>query len=442
MTMMRTKPLLLLELNEVNFHVAERYVRRSPSRFPALSRLLAQARVTTSAEAAYDQLEPWIQWVSVHTGQGFDSHRVFRLGDITKCPSEQVFEKLESCGFVVGCISPMNAENRLKAPAFFIPDPWTDTTTDGSWWSRRLHQAVSQMVNDNAKARVTPASLVTLLLALARFARPANYGTYWRLITGSRRAPWNKALVLDLLLSDIYLHRVAQTKPDFSCLFLNAGAHIQHHYFFNSVEGGRQGGPSNPGWYIGSKHDPIRDMLVAYERILANLFARVGTEMIVATGLSQRPYDRMKYYWRLRDHATFLGRLGVRFKAVQTLMTRDFVVECETAQEVEEARQRLAEVKVSGTGRLLFEELEPRGNSLFATLSYPEEVTEETMAEAPGVAPFALKPQVVFVALKNGMHDGEGFAFFTPEVARHAPQAGEHVRGLHHSILSYFNVAA
>ena len=65
-----------------------------------------------------------IQWVSVNLGKDFNGHKIFRLGDIINHPEEeQIFEKIEGKGFKVGAISPMNSENRLKNPAYFIPDP-------------------------------------------------------------------------------------------------------------------------------------------------------------------------------------------------------------------------------------------------------------------------------------------------------------------------------
>ena len=63
-------------------------------------------------------------------------HKVFRLGDIVKYEGEQIFEKIESAGYHVGCISPMNASNKLKKPAYFIPDPWTNTASDSSFTSK------------------------------------------------------------------------------------------------------------------------------------------------------------------------------------------------------------------------------------------------------------------------------------------------------------------
>ena len=74
--------------------------------------------ITTSSERVYEQIEPWIQWPSVYTCQTYDEHQIFRLGDVVSYRGEQIFEKIEKAGFAVGCMSPMNADNRLERPAY------------------------------------------------------------------------------------------------------------------------------------------------------------------------------------------------------------------------------------------------------------------------------------------------------------------------------------
>src|SRR5688500_16929517 len=136
----RERRLILIELNEINFDVAGKYA--ATSRLPAFQKLLAGSSIRTTAESHYESLEPWIQWPSAHCGLTAAEHRIFRLGDIVHSRAPQVFEQLESQGLRVGAISAMNAANRLREPASFIPDPWTQTPSDGSWWSRVLTAAV------------------------------------------------------------------------------------------------------------------------------------------------------------------------------------------------------------------------------------------------------------------------------------------------------------
>ena len=59
--------LLFLELNEINFEYVASYVRRGG--LPNLGRLIRVNGVArTVSEQRYEELEPWIQWVTAHTG--------------------------------------------------------------------------------------------------------------------------------------------------------------------------------------------------------------------------------------------------------------------------------------------------------------------------------------------------------------------------------------
>jgi len=434
------KPLILLELNEINFDVVERYLDADAARFPALKKLLSGARIRTSCEKQYEALEPWIQWASVHTGNTYAEHGVFRLGDMVGSNVPQIFEQMERAGLKVGAISAMNAENRLKQPAYFIPDPWTQTPADESWWSKTLGQAVSQAVNDNAQARITPKSLLVVLLGLLRFARVAHYPKYLWLVLGTPRKPWLKALLLDLLLHDLHWRMFNAKRPNFSTLFLNAGAHIQHHYFFNAEPLREDSPKKNPSWYVPESADPLADVLGLYDLIVGEYFERTDTEVVLATGLAQKPYDRVKFYYRLNRHADFLRGLGITFKGVFPRMTRDFLIEFESVQQAKAAQDVLVGVRVVGGGEPLFGEIDNRGSSLFVTLTYPQEITEQTQYQA-GDRKAALLPEVSFVAIKNGMHQEEGFAFFTPGAAKHAPADKAHVAQLAGTLKDYFDLA-
>lgn len=429
--------LILVELNEINFDVVGRYAAAGYD-LPGFSRLFAGSRIATSAEAQYESLEPWIQWPSAHLGLSAEEHRIFRLGDIVTSKAPQFFEQLERHGLRVGAVSPMNAENRLDDPAYFIPDPWTRTPSDRSWWSRALAGAVSQAVNDNSEGTITARSALHLALAMLRFAQPKHYATYLKLALRSRGAPWRKALLLDLLLHDVHVSLFRARRADFSTLFLNAGAHIQHHYFFNSRVLREQVPIRNPEWYVSPDVDPFGEMLEIYDLVVSDSLALSGVDVIVATGLSQTPYDRAKFYWRLRDHANFLRTVGIRFKDVLPRMTRDFLVEFESDEDARVAAERLASLRADD-GVPLFADIDNRGQSLFVTLTYPAEVSASTRFQVDGQS-VALSPHVVFVAIKNGMHQNKGFAFFTPNVVPYAPRDGDHVKELHGTITRFFGL--
>jgi hypothetical protein len=406
--------LLMIELNEINFEHVRDYVRLG--KLPELGRLLANhALIETSSELDHDDLEPWIQWVTAHTGLPLAEHGVFRLGDILATDLPQVWETLEAQGLRVGAISPMNANNRCKDAAFFLPDPWTATAITGSTLMKKLYGAVAQAVNDNASSRLTPGSAAWLAAGLAAYASPKNYGRYLSMVMSAARGrPWVKALVLDQLLGDIFISQVRRKRPDFATLFLNAGAHVQHHYMFNAAV--YDGPHANPKWYAPEGADPVLEVYELYDRLIGQFRSAFPDDrLMIATALHQDPYPEPTFYWRLKDHAGFLAAAEVPFARVEPRMSRDFVVVCADAAEAAAAEQRLAQIRTR-EGVALFD-VDNRGDSLFVTLTWPHDIGKD-FAYAIGNRTYeGLRDQVAFVALKNGGHNGVGYFIDTAEPA-------------------------
>jgi hypothetical protein len=427
--------LLVIQLNEVNFDVVARYLESRP--LPAFRRLMTTyKRAETFSERDYAHLEPWIQWVSAHTGKPFAEHGVFRLGDMAHSEQAQIFERLESAGLRVGALSPMNARNALRRPAYFIPDPWTQTDSDGSPFSVRITEMLRQTVNENASGRISGASLRTLVEATLRTLHPFRTLRLLRMILTSRSRPWFKAMVLDQLIHMVHLHLIDRTRPDVAFVFLNAGAHIQHHYFLSSACSGVS--HRNPAWYAPPASDPMLDMLEAYDAVLADCMALAdrGTRVILATGLTQVPYERVKYYYRLRDHAAFLARFGIAFKAVHPRMTRDFEIEFETEVDAAQARLMLQAIRMRRDGAPLFGDIESRGLTVFMSLVYPEEIMPDDELTLADGSSHPLRREVVFVAIKNGMHSGRGFVFVSPSTPVTLPPQPVHVSALYEMTLA------
>ena len=297
--------LAVLELNELNFATLQGYM--AGGEMPHFRRFFERhGYCETTSEVRYAELEPWIQWVTAHTGKSFAEHGIFRLGDAVASGVPQIWEQLEAeHGVRAGAVSPMNAANRLRNAAFFVPDPWTPTATTGSWLLRGLSNAISQAVNENATGRITPQSLVFLALGVLRYARLANYGVYLKLVLGLGGRRWNKVSFLDLFLSDVFVKLTRAKKPEFCTLFINGAAHLQHHYLLNSPVIASDNG--NPSWYVKPDADPLGDIYRAYDLILGSVVrALPDYRIMLVTGLHQDPCPSPIFYWRPRDHAGML----------------------------------------------------------------------------------------------------------------------------------------
>ena len=430
------KKLIFIELNEINFDVINFYIEKGES-LPNFKIIIEQGIVSTESESEYQNLEPWIQWPSVHTGKTFDDHKIFRLGDFVNSNEDQFFEKVEQAGFSVGAISPMNASNKLKNPAYFIPDPWTITPSDKSFFSRSITNAIAQAVNDNSKSKLTFKTILNLGLAFIILVNPNRYFSMAKYAFNALGKPWRKALFLDMLLYEIHKTLFKKKEPNFSTLFLNAGAHIQHHYFFNSPYV-NSNDLENPSWYINKNHDPFLEMLQVYDGMLADILSLKNIEVIIATGLSQKPYEKLKFYYRLSDHETFLKKIGVEFNTVSPRMTRDFLISFDNENQALKAEKKLSKILVDNKFHL-FGEIDNRGKDIFVVLTYPHEISKKTMMSySNNVLP--LIDFITFVAIKNGEHQSKGFAYFSSGISEHAPIDGSHVCKMHDTVLKYFGI--
>jgi hypothetical protein len=269
-----------------------------------------------------------------------------------------------------------------------------------------MFDGIVQAVGDNATSRVSLRSLLNLAIGAAVTARVRNYRRYAGYAAAATRRPWNKAIFLDLLLADLFAAEVRHHRPHFASLFLNAAAHIQHHYMFSSAV--YAGTMRNPDWYVTAGVDPLLDVYRAYDDILGDLLATFPhARLMLATGLHQDPHPTLTYYWRLRDHAAFLAKLGVRFATVEPLMSRDFVVRFQSAGDATVAAAVLRGV-TDDSGIALFE-VDNRGSDLFVMLTYPREIRRETRYRAGNRWFEGLRDDVAFVAIKNGQHHGTGY---------------------------------
>ncbi len=400
--------LKIIELNEFNTQLAKKYTNAFPGAFPTLRRLLAGPCLSTTSEKEYSLLEPWIQWRTFHTGMSFNDHQVFRLGDQLDKSIKQIPDDLCDAGINVGSLGAMGIEKRRCEYSFFVPDPWSKDSSSEDFWLSKINGVLKQVVADNASGRMTLESVVSLLQIYLRFAKAKHYKKYVSLFLSSFRKKWNRALFLDLLLGDIFCTLSQKNKVDVGIVFFNGAAHIQHHYLLNAKLLSDNYGPKNPSWYVKETDDPFHDMLETYEKILTHTLS-TRDETVIVTGLSQVPYDRAKFYYKLTLASDFFSDAEIEVDRIDHLMSRDLVLWFKTNEECSIAQNILSEIRCLQDGLLIFGDAECRDKSLFITLTYPNEITRETTALVKGKK-LLLSKYVTFVALKNGMHHGSGVA--------------------------------
>lgn len=431
---------IFLQLNELNFDFIKIYIKNGLD-LPGFKKILNWKYAILKSEKKYELLEPWIQWASIHSGLEYKDHKCFRLGDAVKNTNKTIFELLEDNGYTVGAISPMNVVNRLQKPKFFIPDPWTNTKPDKSWVSKFIHKAIRQVVNDNSTGKIGYSSFVKLFIVGIKLLRIKDFfKIFFYFVKVSLGKKWFKVLAFDFFLSRTYSQLNKKYNPDFSVLFLNGGAHIQHHYLLSSSIFKKKLINNNPNWYIGVKEDPIKDLLIEYDKILQELIEIYQNyKIIVCTGLTQEKSKQNNFYYRLIDHEKFLKKIGLNFICVEPRMSRDFLIKFENVSDRNKAYKLLSNVYVNQNVRL-FGLIEKRKDELFVTLDYADIITNKTNISKKNIGKINLnlKNSVSLVAIKNGIHSDKCFLFTNNMSSDPKEINGKHCKNIFNFILKQY----
>ena len=318
------RKLLLIEFNELCPSLLDRWMAAGD--LPNFRKFYeaSQVFVTESDEQA-PNLEPWIQWYTVHTGLSFKQHGVFNLTDGPKAGHPDIWEILSAQGLRVANCSSMNSKGFEYPGSFFLPDPWCTTERPYPEALRTFQRVVANRVQEYTN----PGNSVRLSDYLEFFRFLMGHGlratTCLTVLTQvmseliSRGVTsWRRASLLDRLQFDVFRHYFVHQDFDFATFFSNSTAHYQHSYwrYFepDRFEATRSYGHSP---YSNAIRYGYRQM----DRLLGEFlkFESSGCTLMLASALSQQPYLKYEHaggqnFYRPRNVAALLVRHGYRMR--------------------------------------------------------------------------------------------------------------------------------
>lgn len=428
---------LVLEFNELNLEAVKRMV--DCGRLPNFAKLMqAGVVVKTKVEEEYVKLEPWIQWVSAHTGKRQDQHKAFNLSDIQHSNVRQIWEVLDAQGVACGVVSPMNARRGDMKAGFFIPDPWSVSKDTYPAPMDPIYRFLAERVQSHNVSLEQGSSKLGFLKACLRAGVPAldllQLGKAYLAARMNPRSKWKLAAELDRFLMGLTLAMRKRFNTGYTSVFMNAVAHYQHHYWTLHEPG--HWAPRYPVLFekrnpvadrnLDAGDDPMAYGLQVYDDIIGRAVAAAGVESVmVVTGLSQVPFEGYAggagfYLYRPFDHERLFDLLGIKRRQVAPLMSRDLMMYFSNDDERAVAAADLRAIKVQCKPLFLCtEEAECR---LFCKVLYTFDVAADAVIDAPnatGVLRFAEHFQLI--TFKTGHHSPEGcmiapHSAFTPGV--------------------------
>jgi hypothetical protein len=349
-------PVILAEFNELTPLLLERFMAQG--RLPNFRRLYERSHVYVSeADERAPNLEPWIQWVTVHTGLPFREHGVFHLTDGHTLNAPRVWDVASGHGRTVWVCGSMNASYQAPLDGWFLPDPWSRVVRSHPDELAPYHRFVQARVVEHTRDRVPlrPTEYVRFVSFMARHGLSAATA---RAIVEQladevgHRYRWRRAMILDRLQMDLFEHGWRRLRPALSTFMLNSTAHLQHLYWRNMDPESFAVKPT------AREQAELGDVIPqSYEQtdgILGRILDLAGDEAIVilCTALSQQPCLRYedsggKVFARPRDFGALLSFARVDGKPdVTPVMSQNFTLAFRTVQDAAAAKRRLLALRI------------------------------------------------------------------------------------------------
>lgn len=406
-----------IELNEISRPVIKSLLQAQKN-LPHFARIEQDWHHSmTTSENEYELIEPWIQWITAHTGKAFADHGILHLGDVDRLQHPQIWELLSDRGVESAIVGSMNAvRGESTRGGVFFPDPWAKKGQAYPPNLQPLWQLISRRVQGHAVSEPTVSETLRALQCTLQFRMPP--GLYLRImgqLVAQRIDPltkWRLAGLFDEFLAEIFIHILGDKKYRFCTLFLNAIAHYQHHYWRN-FEPSRFS-PTVEAPDCRSQDNPMQFGYQIYDKILGRILKQIDPQqdlVLIVSGLSQVPFTQKEdeggmNYFRLRDHQCFLNSCGGgRFKAYP-LMSRDWQVSYQNDEEKSELESLLCNLTVDG--EKLFRLSLDHAGFIFVETAVTRSVSDTSPVLLGSQFLGNFGQYFVNIAIKSGHHTGIG----------------------------------
>jgi hypothetical protein len=409
--------MIVLEFNELCTDLIAEFMGRGL--LPNFRRLHARSTVfSTEAGEEPANLQPWIQWPSVHSGMTFAEHAVLNLGDGHRLGEKCVAEVLSDAGLPVGVFGSMNMNYRSSLNGYFLPDPWHKEGKAHPQLLQPYFRAVARQVQESSRedgfGRAEMAAFGWFLARNGLTLRTANQ-TAHQLWDERRDAglKWRRASVLDHLQYDVFRRMNARYRVRFATFFSNSTAHYQHYYWRNM----------QPELFTAAvtanEHPSWRDAILFGYRSMDRLIGRALADypdavIVLCTALSQSPWiETTKCTFRPRDFNALFAFAGIRADSVtvKPVMAEQFHMQFRDAADCRRAEQALRQLRL-GERALMFIRRET-DSGLFGGCAVIDSQPATAQITRPDGAPRAFADLFYMIhTVRSGHHNPRGSFWF------------------------------
>lgn len=430
---------ILLEFNELTRSLVSRFT--AEGWLPNFKRLYDESRVFTtdaSEDAAEDGrlLNPWVQWVTVHTGVSAAVHGVSQLGQAAKLTQKCLTELLTEAGHRVLIFGTMNVRYDERLKGCVVPDPWTTGVGPHPNELIPYHRFIQKTVQDHTSAQDGPSAAESLAFLRFMGTHGLSLSTVLAIarqlaaeVTGRYR--WKRVAILDRIQWDAFRHYHRRIRPDFATFFLNSTAHLQHKFWRNMDPDPFTIKPSAAEQ--AELHNAVRFGYQQMDRLLGRFLRLAGddTTLILCTALGQQPclvYEDSggKTFYKAGSIDRLLQFAGVREPYTYfPVMSEEFHLKFGDEAQASQAVRQLSSVTVGGEPAL---RVSQDGAGLFGGCGIFKQLAADAVLESGGTGSRIGFFDMFYQAggIKSGMHHPDGMLWIRLPDRSHSV-AGEKV---------------
>jgi hypothetical protein len=339
---MKSKKTIVLELNELTPELMNKFINSGD--LPNFKKLRDHSIVyTTDAQVSGVELNPWVQWVTVHTGLSLKEHGVAKLNEMENCDIDFIWDELSSHNKSSWICGSMNSKFKKGFRGMLLPDPWaTGTKPFPLGMFDEYYDFVGQSVREVSSGSKIPFSKFITFMAKNGLSIKTTYIIAKQLFTEliNKDNRWKRAMIMDWLQFDIFKFQYKKNNFDFSTFFSNSTAHFQHHYWMDMD-------PAlfNNDKIESKKSTAILDAYQNMDNLLGDFFKLKddATTLIFKTALSQQPYLGFKRsFYHIKNKETFFDIFKIDENVIyRPVMAEQFHLECASVQEAENLKVHL-----------------------------------------------------------------------------------------------------
>lgn len=311
---------IVLEFNELSPALIDRFI--AEGELPNMARMRDGGfSAVTDAEEEAPNLEPWIQWVTVHTGMSFNEHGCFNLNEGAALNAPRIWDLTSAAGQSNWICGSMNGGVQPGFKGHYLPDPWaTESPALPAGYFDGFANLVRAYVQEHsARPDVSAGDFARFGAFMVRHGLSAGSVLAALKQLAEERAAnvkWRRAMILDRLQWDVFASLWKREKPDFATFFLNSTAHFQHFHWreFEPELFKVRSSDEDQKAFAETVSEGYRNM----DRIVGQAMALAGKShnLVLLTALSQQPMlthedDGGRQIFRHRDIGGLLAFAGV-----------------------------------------------------------------------------------------------------------------------------------